>query len=592
MHRPLTGEPELGFRKWLWLSFLWLCWGASVVCALSPLYERGLAPGNDVPLHVGNITESAVLLAHQWPPWSWLPDIAGGYGGPNFCYYGHLSFVPPAWLVNLGVTPVDAIRIVVAAGFLVGACSMFCWCFSQGGLGAAALGVVLFLNGPYYLSLPFVRGSYPEFFAYCLYPAVFHATEIAARKHSVSAMCCAAFVLALVLGLHTLSLVLIVPFLIAYAVVQSVHARSISPLCICLSTVLLGCLIAAPFLWAPLFEKGRIAVASQFESADLYASMGVPWYTFLNWRPSREVLSYQVPGRVHLGCLAVGLAICLSRRSELRNTRCLSLLVLGAMAYVLSERSVARVMVEIAPVLRYLQFPFRLLGVANLFVSGGFSVAVASAFRPSWRACHITYVVVPVLCIWTYAGVLPPQDRVQFRTASVSGLRASLSTLDHEDKYLPLSARLPPVPAEDKLLELESMSATAELVNHNANDYSFMVSQKSDGVARFHQYWFKGWRCQVDGAPFPITRGGELGISLIWLPAGQHRVRIWYDDLPGRRTSKLVSLTVVALLCLVSLASCLTGAGYFSWSRCRVFRRRTEKPQSGRKVPSDGGSRP
>jgi len=59
----------------------------------------GLATGKDTLLHVGNVVECSYLLAETLPPLDWLPDVAGGRGGPNYIYYGSIGFLGPAFLV-------------------------------------------------------------------------------------------------------------------------------------------------------------------------------------------------------------------------------------------------------------------------------------------------------------------------------------------------------------------------------------------------------------------------------------------------------------------------------------------------------------
>jgi hypothetical protein len=80
--------------------------GLGIVIVLElclPLTDKRLVQASDACVHVGNVTETAVLLTHIQVPPRWLPDVAGGYGGPNFLYYGWLGFVPAALLTIWGV---------------------------------------------------------------------------------------------------------------------------------------------------------------------------------------------------------------------------------------------------------------------------------------------------------------------------------------------------------------------------------------------------------------------------------------------------------------------------------------------------------
>jgi hypothetical protein len=60
--------------------------------------------------------------------------------------------------------------------------------------------------------------------------------------------------------------------------------------------------------------------------------------------------------------------------------------------------------------------------------------------------------------------------------------------------------------------------------------------------AVFHQYHFDGWRATVDGEPITMARERETGLSILRLPAGTHKVRVFFTDTGLRRVARIVSL--------------------------------------------------
>jgi hypothetical protein len=99
------------------LVLLWL--GLFQAYLFLPLLEEGLDFGMDVSLHLGNAVEAARLLEEKLPPWDWTPDVAGGHGGPNYIFYGHLAFLLPGALIRLGLDPPTAIKVLVGVGLVV-----------------------------------------------------------------------------------------------------------------------------------------------------------------------------------------------------------------------------------------------------------------------------------------------------------------------------------------------------------------------------------------------------------------------------------------------------------------------------------------
>jgi len=161
-------------REWVGKAAAVLLAISSLGVLLSPVREGGLRGTADTMVHVGNVVESSYLLEHKLPPWDWLPDIGGGYGGPNYLYYGSLSFLAPAALVRTGLSAVGAIRLWIVFTFVLAGFGSYLWC-STNSLSKfwGVVGSVFYVWGPYFFGLPYVRGAYPEFFAAALYPLLF-----------------------------------------------------------------------------------------------------------------------------------------------------------------------------------------------------------------------------------------------------------------------------------------------------------------------------------------------------------------------------------------------------------------------------------
>jgi hypothetical protein len=535
--------------------------------------DPGLAPGADTPLHVGNVVEAAYLLESRWPPWDWLPDVAGGHGGPNYVYYGSGAFVLPAFLVKLGLSPVAALKALVAAGFIAASFAAFLWCSRFGGLLGGLAGACLFVHSPYFFSMPYVRGSYPEFLAAALYPLLFWCSWRWCRERKTWMLLAAAATFAAIVSIHTLSLILVAPFIPLVALGAALEAGKGGVLRALLSSSLLlalGAVLAAPAIASPLLERGKVEISAQFATAELYCAGGVPWYSFLNAQPIHPYpTSYWVPGRAHL--LAFGGAVLLLLAGWRGPGWRLAALhaALAGVTLLLAERSMAQLSVSLAPPLRYLQFPTRFLGVFNVFCAAALAAAffAAGARAPRWRSSLAA--AVPLLLVFLSLGMLPRQQWEHFRTATREGIRQSLTTLDHEDKYLPQGATLPRSPAPQVLLKLPGPGEVIPLAG-SLNDHTYAVHLESPSRVVFHQYFFDGWNAEVDGKPAPLGREESLGLITLDLPEGPHTVRLFFTDTPLRAAAKRVGLAGWAAV--LGLAAVLAVRGCVRASRRRVER--------------------
>ena len=82
------------------------------------------------------------------------------------------------------------------------------------------------------------------------------------------------------------------------------------------------------------------------------------------------------------------------------------------------------------------------------------------------------------------------------------------------------------------------------------------------GLAAFRTYYFPGWRAAVDDALTPILVTDPHGQISVEVPAGEHRLTVWFGPTPLRSAATVVSGLSLVALCLAAAAS-LTGR--FRW---------------------------
>ncbi len=537
---------------------------------LLPLVQgNGLAKGQDVFLHVGNVVECAYLLREgRLPILDWLPDIAGGRGGPNTIYYGTLGFFGPACLVNLGLAPEDSIRIWTGLVFLVGFLSAALFTSTVGGWLGGLAGGALFVFGPYFFSLPYSRAGYPEHMAYALYPLAFYFSRRAASEKGFAPIGACSAVFTVIVATHTLSLAIVTPFLVLYFLLAGSGSPWRRRLLRCAAMLALSAVLVAPWLIGPIFERGNIVVDQQLRSADAarsYAGFGVPWYSLLNQKFLDTIVSRCVPGRLHmLLLLPAVLVVALSLDRHTRKSTCL-ILALALVALLLVEQSVARVSESIIPFLAYLQYPWRFLGIFNLFAAASFAVCLSQSSPLSKRWRFVLAAVVPVLSVLIYLPQIPPQTMRGLQTRTREGIRESLTSLDHENKYMPISSKTFEKPAPKVLLEVTDGASFETAVR--ANDYSFNVAARSACPATFHQYFFAGWKAQIDGTPVPLGKDSS-GLCLVQLPQGIHQVRLRFVRTSLHRAALLISAAGWTALLIAACA--------------RAWMRRRERSARGR----------
>jgi hypothetical protein len=87
-------------------------------------------------------------------------------------------------------------------------------------------------------------------------------------------------------------------------------------------------------------------------------------------------------------------------------------------------------------------------------------------------------------------------------------------------------------------------------------------------VATFHQFWYPDWKAILGRKEHPLAREEKHGLIRLEVPAGEHELRIYFEDSPLRRTSK--ALAGAALLA-TALGAAVRGGKWLAerWRRRR-----------------------
>jgi hypothetical protein len=231
------------------------------------------------------------------------------------------------------------------------------------------------------------------------------------------------------------------------------------------------------------------------------------------------------------------------------------------------------------PLLRYVQFPWRFLGLASLAVaflaSGAFSDRrltqdAPSNIRPSSFVFRLsTFVIVAGFIVygftWQYVSYLAPIVRPTVadiaRYERESGALGTTSAGD----FLPNTVKR--LPDANLLVERYSRSDVIERLNpaslppgariltasYHPLSSDVTVESQSSFVAMFDIFYFAGWQARVDGQPVAITPTDPNGLISFPVPAGQHRLQIFFGSTPLRMAAGMVSLISALTLVMVSV---------------------------------------
>ena len=537
--------------------------------------------------------DQGVRSGFLWPRWA--PDHSQGYGYPLFTFYAPLAFAIAEVFHLLGASIAGAVKITWALATILAGVSMYQLVKRLWGAGPAFIAGLLYMAAPYHLVNSYVRGSLAEFVALALYPWVIHSFwQVLARKNARS-VALAALSLGLLIMTHSVTLMLLPPLLallILYWLALDWRREGKPPwraTLYALAAGLLGGMLAAIFL-LPVIAETKYIVVDQWIPAESYRYPRQFLYLF-QWFDFRWGYGFALPGpndgmnlSVGLWLLTLGVAalpLVIKKRPP-RAAMYWGFLIIALIA-LFATLAPSKLFWDVIPMIKLVQFPFRFLAPATLFlalVSAGTVAALLPADRTQKRkgagsSLHPLLLVLALAILlgsWRYArpqhtpvaqADQSPVADIQFEL-DYPDMRGSTAFANDKPATSPkVAAYLAGEPLP--LAGIIRGQGNVESVRHGAGCDEVEVTAQTPVTLQFYTYWYPGWRAWIDGQPAPTRAEGPDALITLDVPAGEHDVRIRFTNTPLRTASALI--TLATLLILVVLFFWDTIRSYLTHSR-------------------------
>ncbi len=563
-----TSQPNQQSARWLSLLGIVLL-VVLALPALWPLFTHGYPSTDDGDIH---LMRQALLDYHvrhgDWYP-RWTAELFLGYGYPVFNFYGPATYYLSELLIIAGLPIAQA--MVVASGLLVlvGGVGMFLLATDYFSLlvdrkndaptrwlpnpfwGGLVAGVA-YTYAPYFLANLYVRGALAELGAMALWPWVIWSCRRLLTDPQPGRYI---FVTALIIGLmtitHTITLLLLPPLLLAYALLlfwlrrREGRAR---PYLVSFGATLAIAMGISAFFWLPLLvERGdlsRLAYNARFMPGHFW-----DWNTILD-DSFRFVYTGHPPhqlGLVQLGLVLVGLFSFWQLGRESRFwllVAALALLAIGRLTQPLWTTNDIGLTI---------QFPWRLLSIVSFIFALITGAGLGWLRRPWLQVCGAGLLIALLI-----VGNWPRPTLLDFRTAQDIDVTLDVVATFEKDAQAwgaGWSREFLPRWAEDFVRvetttrwEWQSIFAesAATVSKDNATQQSIPQIELTDAAPyrltftatsavptelRVNQLYFPGWRA-IDsaGQPLPVKPSPGFGLLTIELPAGEQQISLSRED--------------------------------------------------------------
>lgn len=517
--------------------------------ALLPLFHYGFFPTHD-SVHVPRVYEMDRGLVDGQFPVRWTPDVR--YGEATFNFYAPLPYYVGAGIHHLGLSYIDSVKVLIALGVIMSALGMFLLIREFYGDFAGVVSAAFYTYAPYHSVDIYVRGALPESIALVFLPLIFW--SIYKGKIVLIALSVGGLLLT-----HNVMSLMFFPFCVAWSLFVFWHNKwNVKFLTTIVLGAILGLGIASFFVLPAYFEKdlvqNKYLTTGYFDYRGHFVGIGQFFKPIWGYESSvfgtEDKLSFQL-GLVHWAAVLFSIVLLLGQliKKKLKDVKTyiliLALVLLLGSLFVQHNQS--EFIWSFFPIMAYIQFPWRFLGI-SIFLASIISGAVFASFKYKPIFFGIVAVILVVIVNFNYfqPRIYEPLTDKDYIADEI------LASKDRTPKdYLPNNVR------DVKNRVVNNVASTSD---YKANNF-----QKGSDWARFEVhvmrsshisvpiYYFPNWEVYVDGSKISQTAPNDQGwISFNILP-GDHSVYLKFENTPIRTTADIISLLSIVLIIALGL---------------------------------------
>lgn len=363
-----------------------------LIVILIPSFAAMIKTGmfSTADFHLFRLHEFDVCIRNYQIPCRWSVNAGLGYGEPLFNFYGQLAYVPSEILHLFGMSLINSLKSGFIISIIGSAITMYYLAkklFKDE--SASILVSLLYVYAPYRALDIWVRGALPEAMAFVIFPIILLSIE----KRSWKLLAVSVSVLILT---HNLSFIMFTPVMVGWIILRKYWSG--------IGSILFSVCISAYYILPVVFESKFIDIESTtrgyFDFHNHFATLHQLFisnfwgYGASVWGPV-DGLSMSV-GHLQWILPLIVFAILILRK-QLMNHVVFIFYFLIAWIFLFLTHNKATLIWETLTFMKYIQFPWRLLGVIVFCFSlaGGY----IALYSGKHKAVIVSLISLILVCI-------------------------------------------------------------------------------------------------------------------------------------------------------------------------------------------------
>jgi len=562
MHKILTWVRH---NPWLLLSII-----VSLLAGASLLTTKHFNTHDDIQIY--RLNEFIKCFQDGQIPCRWSSDMGKGYGYPYFIFYPPLIYLIPS-LIHLftNFSLVTSLNLSAYLTFPLAAYAMYLLVSKITGKNwLGAVSSLLYTLSPYHALNIFVRGVYAENLAWAIFPLLLLWSYNWCTKHK------SLFPLALgittVFLTHNISAMIMLPIMGIWVLTIMVISKNqqtnnqtfiFKTLLGGIGSFLLAIGLSSFFLIPALIEKNLVQTESMIFDYYSYLNHFVSFrqlffsnywgYGGSSFGTQFDEMSFGIGYFIFLGSIL--LAFLIAKSSKIYCSKKVIFYVLFLLGFFLLFMTHARstFIWRSLPLLAYLQFPWRFLGVATTILI--LAIGYGLHLFPPHKARYLSISLVALALIFSAPHFHPEKYDSYQDQDYLNGIFTADQQTAHLYDYLPKTVHSIPdeVSTSPIFKFLEPLTVLEYNQTSNHKSIKFNNSQAQDII--LSQYAYPGWTAYLDDNKITYHPDPNYGFIMVNIPPGIHTIELsWFEQ--GTRLFSdylsLISLGAVIVIIVIT----------------------------------------
>lgn len=517
------------------------------------------------------IVEMTNALQDGHFPVIWSANLGYGYGMPLFEFYAPLPYYVGSLFYLLGFSLIHSVKIIIFISSLLTALGGYLLGKKLFGTLAGVLVSAAITLAPYRAVNLYVRGALSEAWGIMALPFILLGIIKVVQKEKGGWIILVISIFVLLVS-HNLTAVIFLPFSVLFGAgflfIQSRSSKKLYKNFFQTVVILAGCYFLAftlsafyilPALLEKDFTRIESTILTDYFNYKLHF-VGVRQFFTENWGyggstygPLDGISFYLGFGQLAGLLLSFYAALLLLKKVFIQKKKLLLdknmliyVLIISLLgASLLLATAKTQFIWEQIYLLSFLQFPWRYLSAATIFV--GLGVGAVTVLLPN-IFYKTLYTALLVLLLLFNAKYFQPEefrsDLSEYYYSDPNKLRQEMSTTLPDYIPVQISAKeITPVALQGQVLYCQVLGdceISFEVVKDTVNQKVVRVLLESEEQLIFSIAHFPGWSAKINDTSVPVLSSKE-GYVQVLAPQGEHSITVYLDSTPIRKAAYSLS---------------------------------------------------